>query len=195
MADFDRSYERMILFEKGYVFDPDDAGGETIDGISRKFNPDWSGWGIVDSFKNIANFPINLAKSSELQTLIKEFYCVNYWNKFNGNLIDGTKQIVADELLECGVNMSLNTSVKYLQNALNCLNSNGKLYVDLIVDGDCGNKTIDILNKLKQSDVYFVYVMMNIQQGNHYMEIMKSNETQEKWARGWLNRINIYKSI
>ena len=48
MANFIKSYEITCKHEGGYSFDPDDAGGETYKGISRRFNPQWSGWKIID---------------------------------------------------------------------------------------------------------------------------------------------------
>ena len=39
MAKFDEEFDKVILAEGGYVNDPDDAGGETYLGISRKNNP------------------------------------------------------------------------------------------------------------------------------------------------------------
>ncbi|MBW1801582.1 MAG: hypothetical protein JRJ85_12745, partial [Deltaproteobacteria bacterium] len=44
MAKFDEAFEKTTAIEGGYVFDPDDAGGETYKGISRRFNPSWGGW-------------------------------------------------------------------------------------------------------------------------------------------------------
>lgn len=39
MADFQESFRIAMGHEGGYSKDPDDAGGETYKGISRKFNP------------------------------------------------------------------------------------------------------------------------------------------------------------
>ena len=51
MANFNIEFEKLILAEGGYVNDSDDAGGETYLGISRKNNPNWSGWKLIDSIK------------------------------------------------------------------------------------------------------------------------------------------------
>ena len=55
MANFDIEFDKLIFTEGGYVNDPDDAGGETYLGISRKHNPKWDGWKKIDSFKYISN--------------------------------------------------------------------------------------------------------------------------------------------
>mgnify|MGYP002957326922 CR=1 FL=1 len=39
MANFNEEFKKVILVEGGYVNDPDDAGGETYLGISRRYNP------------------------------------------------------------------------------------------------------------------------------------------------------------
>jgi lysozyme family protein len=195
MANFDIAYGKMIIFEKGYSLDPLDAGGETVDGISRRFNPTWIGWEVLQSLKYEHDFPKNIDNSVELQNLIKAFYGINYWDSFNGDMINDSKQIIASELLESAVNQGIKTAVAYLQIALNCMNSNGTVYADLLVDGDCGSKTITTLNNLKQSDVYYVFLIMNVLQGYHYVERMRENTTQEKYCRGWLRRITINKEM
>jgi len=51
MAIFDEAFEKTAAIEGGYVLDPDDAGGETYKGISRRFNPSWGGWDKIDEMK------------------------------------------------------------------------------------------------------------------------------------------------
>ena len=51
MAKFDIEFDKVVLAEGGYVNDKDDNCGETYLGISRKFNPNWKGWTIVDQVK------------------------------------------------------------------------------------------------------------------------------------------------
>ena len=51
MANFEDEFNRIIFVEGGYVNDPSDAGGETYLGISRKANPYWKGWEMVDTIK------------------------------------------------------------------------------------------------------------------------------------------------
>lgn len=53
MAYFGDAFKKLSIKEGGYVNDKDDAGGETYRGISRKYNPTWQGWTMIDSYKNI----------------------------------------------------------------------------------------------------------------------------------------------
>lgn len=51
MANFKIALDKVLSREGGYINDPDDKGGETYKGISRKYNPDWKGWRIIDNTK------------------------------------------------------------------------------------------------------------------------------------------------
>ena len=51
MADFEKAFINTMGYEGGYVYDPDDAGGETYKGISRRYHPSWPGWRIIDKVK------------------------------------------------------------------------------------------------------------------------------------------------
>ena len=59
MADFRLAYKKIEAAEGGYVNDPDDKGGETYKGISRKANPDWNGWINIGIVLNLMIFLIN----------------------------------------------------------------------------------------------------------------------------------------
>ena len=51
MANFEDAYKKLLIKEGGYVHDSDDSGGETYRGISRRYNPTWEGWDIIDTYK------------------------------------------------------------------------------------------------------------------------------------------------
>ncbi len=51
MAKFIDAYKKVLNNEGIYSNDPDDAGGETYKGISRKANPNWDGWISIDAIK------------------------------------------------------------------------------------------------------------------------------------------------
>ena len=110
MADFKIALKRTAIFEGGYVNDPDDAGGETYKGISRKANPKWEGWIIVDAMRYHSNFPKILDTNQKLQELAEKCYKENYWNPIWGDKI--IKQEVANDMYDTGVNMGVATSVK-----------------------------------------------------------------------------------
>lgn len=62
--------------EGGYAFVKNDKGGETYAGITRKNNPTWRGWAIIDKAKPLKwNAFVKAA-----ETAVDEFY----WNRFKG---------------------------------------------------------------------------------------------------------------
>jgi len=105
MAAFSEAIKKTLIYEGGYVNDPDDAGGETNFGISKRSYPD------VD-IKNLT-----LAGA-------KEIYRRDYWERLRADEI--THQQVADELFDTAVNMGVRTATKLIQMALD-VHPDGKL--------------------------------------------------------------------
>ena len=183
MANFDRAFMKTMGHEGGYVNDPNDAGGETYRGISRRYHPSWEGWKIIDETRpNI--------DADRLDNPVKDFYKKMYWDV---NLLDNFPQSIANEMFDTGVNMGIGRAAKYLQECLNYLNRNETLFRDLVVDGDIGPATMNALNSISSGDLEILLVMLNVCQGRHYMEYMKKSPTQEKYARGWFKRVEIIK--
>src|SRR5690606_218788 len=127
-----------------YVNDPKDRGGETYKGIARKHNKSWTGWGLIDGSKHRPDFPKCLDNIPELQKSVILFYKADVWDAMN---LDRCQyQDIAEDLYDTGVNMGCNTAVMMLQRVLNVANRNERDYKDLLVDGDCGNKTLSALH-------------------------------------------------
>jgi len=193
MSDFEDSYKKLIGHEGEYSHDPNDNGGETYKGISRVHHPDWEGWKIIDEAKNKPNFPINLRSNQELENLVMVFYKQYYWDKIKLDNINSPK--IKYELFEIGVNMGLGIAVKFLQESINLLNRNKKNYTNIEVDGNIGTDTLLKTQKLLDiGDEHILFNLINMLQGERYIEICRRNETQETFIRGWLNRIDIVKN-
>jgi len=187
MANFNISHEIVMDIEGGYSCDPIDIGGETYKGISRKYNPDWKGWEIIDEYKNQPNFPNNI-NSSILVMHERSLYKEKYWDRFKGDHIQD--QEIANELYDISVNMGLKRAVEFLQKAINVLNRNQKDYPNISEDGIMGSDTLNVLNN-NPKNFGHIFNILNILQGYHYIKNMKDNETQERFARGWLSRVEI----
>lgn len=190
MANYNEAYEKTCAHEGGYVFDPDDAGGETYKGVSRRYNPSWPGWKLIDDIKannGNNNLSKQLDNNTDLQEQVRSFYKQLYWDQFWGDSVPD--QAIANELFDTSVNLGVRRAVKYLQTGLNLLNRNQKNYNDIGVDGFFGPGTLGALNKyLKQDPCAPLVKIMNTLQGMHYITYMEKNPAQEKYARGWLNR-------
>lgn len=192
MANFDMSYDRLLKHEGGYSDDPHDRGGETYKGISRKYHPSWGGWDIIDKSKLESNFPFSLDNNEKLDIFTRQFYKNEFWDKFIGDQIQN--QAISDEMFDTGVNMGMSKSIKFVQIGLNCLNRNGGDYPDVDEDGKMGPITLGILNNyINNYRIDYLYKVLNILQGYKYIDIMKRDKSQERFARGWLNRVNLTK--
>jgi lysozyme family protein len=96
MADFDPAVTKTIRREGGDTLtdDPDDPGGLTRYGISKRAHPE------VD--------PRNLTLESA-----KEIYRKEYWNPCQGN--DIKSQLIAELVFDSAVNMGVNQAIKLVQ--------------------------------------------------------------------------------
>ena len=185
MAKFVSAFSRTMQFEGGYSNDPLDKGGETFRGISRRFNPSWLGWKVVDQKKKDVKA---LLKDTKLDQLVSEFYKTNYWDVFEADNISDQK--VAEELFDTGVNLGIQRAGTFLQQSLNALNRNGTLFPDLVVDGRHGPKSASALGRILGSgDGEIVWKILSVLKGNHYLEYMKQSPEQEAYARGWFKRV------
>jgi lysozyme family protein len=192
MADFDPIFEEVLGHEGGYSNDRVDRGGETYRGVARNSHPDWLGWGLVDSHRNDDDFPACLDTSISLQREVMNVYRREYWDRIWGDGIDS--QPVAQELFDTAVNMGVFRAVCFLQQSLNALNRDGRLYLDIAVDGGFGPNTRQALDVfLRRDQPAVLLVAMNVLQGAHYLAIMRADTTQERFARGWLmKRVRLF---
>ena len=165
---FEIAFRETLGLEGGYVFDPDDPGGETQFGISKRSYPD------VD----IAALTIDRAK---------EIYRGDYWDALH---LDKVRSgLIAREIFDTAVNMGRRMSVSIAQRALNFLGE------ALAEDGIIGQKTISALNKWSIRDERALFICLNGFQFMHYRLITKNNRSLMKFARGWTKRIQQYQQI
>ena len=94
MADFNKAIDKVLVNEGGYVNNPNDAGGETKFGISKRSYPD------VD-IKNLT------------QLDAKMIYKRDYWDKVKADEIKS--DAIAYELFDTAVNMGVRTASKLMQ--------------------------------------------------------------------------------
>ena len=117
MANFGDAFKKLSIKEGGYVNDKDDAGGETYKGISRRYNPTWQGWTMIDSYKKhytvgSKEFKSKLYNDVQLQKLVWEKYKIGYWDVFE--LDDFNSQRVAEQLFDTNVNCGQDSIYQFL---------------------------------------------------------------------------------
>jgi len=169
----------IIKREGGYSNNPSDKGGETI-------------WGITVVVARA--FGYTAAMSAMSQQVARDIYVQRYWHQPRFDDIDMVSELVAEELLDTGVNMGTAIAGKFLQRALNVLNQGDKAYPNISVDGAVGNMTIAALKVFlaargKAGEAVLVR-MLNAQQSVRYIELAEANVSQESFEYGWqLNRV------
>lgn len=147
--------------EGGYVNDPNDPGGETKFGISKK------------SYPNVDIKNLTIAQAAEI-------YKKDYWNPKYGELRNIQ---LAFKLFDLGVNMGVKTVIKILQHTLRFyFNCN---YV--IEDGIFGHMTLQECNNLKQDDLYKQFIKAV---EHHYDMLCINSPKLLKFRKGWQNRLD-----
>lgn len=138
MANFIIALKKTLKNEGGYANDPDDAGGETYKGISRKNHPTWSGWISIDQIKQAhpRGFKTILEHTPELQDKVKDFYKRRFWDELC--LDTCGNQELANQAFDMAVNAGVKAGVKILQKVLG-----------VPADGILGNVTKQAIAKIK----------------------------------------------
>lgn len=174
--------DELIKREGGYVNNPADRGGATKYGITQAVAREngWKG--------NMKDLPLEVAKS---------IYRKQYWLEPRFDQVNALSPSVAEELLDTGVNCGPNFAKPLLQRALNLLNNQGKAgWSNLKVDGVYGSSTLGALKTYlskrgKDGEKVLVRVL-NIMQGQRYIEICERNPSQEQFFYGWIvHRISL----
>lgn len=169
MADVNKLKPFILKWEGGFVNDPDDLGGATNKGVTLGTYKQYKkSKGLqdptVEDLKNISD--------EEWTEIFKKMY----WDRWKADCINNQSiaNILVDFCWASGVN-----GIKRPQKILG-----------VKVDGIVGDKTINALNaypakelfnKIKADRIAFID------------EICKARPANEKFRKGWLNRINDFK--
>ena len=158
--EFESAFERTLGYEGGYSDDPNDPGGETRWGISKRAYPG----------EDIKQLTVEQAKA---------IYYRDYWRPVGG---DGLRGDVAAELFDTAVNMGVTAAIAIAQEACNYLGE------ALKVDGVYGPKTLAALVRQTSPDLLKV---LNGLQLCRYVELVTRIPNHQRYARGWLKRIQV----
>ncbi len=189
--NFDKAIGRVLWLEGGYSNNPIDRGGETYKGIARNFHPNWEGWKIIDELHSEDNFPKNLEENAELNSFVKAFYKSEFWDKMQ---LDNYPESISSRVLDAAIHCGIKRAVRFIQNTINILNRNQRLYPNIKVDGIFGRKTKEaFVLCLKKNQVKLIYKILTLYQGARYLELMMLNEPYEIFV-GWFNRIDVGES-
>lgn len=182
MADFNIAYEKTAQIEGGYSNHPDDPGGETICGISRRYYPYWGGWQFVDAVDDKKS----LLKHRGFIYKVSTFYKTIFWDYFSLDAVDD--QTLANEIYDSAVNLGHSRVTKWIQTALNILNRKQKKWFDIAMDGAFGPTTRKtLLVAMDEGEGRYILKLLNAYQGTYYSEVCLKNEKKESFIHGWLN--------
>jgi len=169
MANFNIALQKTLLFEGGFSNDPNDLGGVTFKGVSRKNWPKWPGWIYVDN-KDFT--------SPALQNLVETFYKDNFWSNLK---LDNFGQETSNFVFDTAVNQGSKSAAILLQTAISEFN------IPIIVDGEIGPATIKAYKNV-DSEVLLLYALKSLRT-KVYIKICENNVNQKKYFFGWLKRV------
>jgi lysozyme family protein len=167
--------DALIDREGGYVDHPNDLGGPTM-------------FGITEDVARLHGHDGPMVDLSRRIAVI--IYEEQYWFGPRFDQVGAMSELIAEEMLDAGVNMGLRYATEFLQRSLNALNSQSRIYADINVDGLIGNKTLAALKKYlahRGSDGEQVLLTaLNCLQGARYIRISENREDNEAFLYGWL---------
>lgn len=173
----------VFLMEGGYVNDPRDPGGETNYGITKQVA--------------MAN-----GYYGPMRELPKDFawsiYYTDYIEAPGYAPMEQHSPAVLEELVDTAVNTGTSRSSLWFQKALNSLNRGGKDYPPIAVDGKVGSSTIKayaslekVRGKVKACEM--VIKLVDAQQANHYMSLMKMSDFTPGWVQHRIGNVDLKK--
>lgn len=171
--------------EAGYVNNPNDLGGETNHGITKA---------VADKHKDVLMKKFGWDGNMRNLTTSMAFYIydVDYWSKVFGDKLLALSPILADKMFDIAINMGVSTASRFLQQFLNAMNNQQRLYLDLKVDGILGNVSMSTLSTFAsirgQEGVMRLVHYLIAAQTSRYVDISLSREANETFTYGWLGR-------
>jgi lysozyme family protein len=160
--NFDSAFEHVMQSEGGYVWDKDDAGGETNLGVTAGAWAAYTGKPVV---------------SGEMKALtkdtVKPFYKAMYWDKVKG---DDLPAGVDYAIFDFAVNAGVGRAAKFLQRS-----------VGAVDDGVIGSGTLGLVAK---ADPQKLLANFADQKQGFYNGLATNNPSQQKFLKGWLARVD-----
>jgi lysozyme family protein len=183
---FEDAFKIVLGFEGGYVNDPADKGGETNYGITAS---------TLNSAKTKGWIPFNVTIQNLKIEHAKIIYKKGYWNAVQADSLPHPLDLI---MFDSAVNHGPNAAVKLLQKSLNSILP----HVNLSVDGIIGLLTMRAIkdfaglkneqgNNLNIRHLCIDVLMNRIEL---YLSIVLNSKSQEKFLKGWLNRVFKLKS-
>lgn len=174
----DKLIDNVLEREGGYVNDPCDSGGETNFGVTIEVAREHGYRG------EMCDMPVEIAR---------EIYAAQYWYPIKGPQLAQISEALAEEVFDTGVNCGVVRATMILQRALNSLNNEQNVTLDVAVDGQLGPATLrGLAAYATKRDVATLVKACNILQGAFYIELTEKRKKDERFLYGWLkHRVNL----
>ncbi|MFV5078303.1 glycoside hydrolase family 108 protein [Klebsiella pneumoniae] len=174
----DEIFNAILGKEGGYVNNPDDKGGPT-------------NWGITQAVARSHGYTGDMRNLTRQQAL--DILEADYWTGPRFDQISSLSPAIAFELCDAGVNMGPAVAAKFLQRVLNVMNNQGRLYADIVTDGQIGPRTIvalrSYLSVRGDTGITVMLKALNSLQGTRYIELSEQRAANEAFTFGWFNRV------
>ena len=153
--NFEKSLEMLLHHEGGYVWHPEDPGGETNHGVTRAVYEQWVNRQVMDG---------------EMKALthadVAPIYKKNYWDKLKGDDLPSGLDFAA---FDWGVNSGTGRPAKVIQR-----------YVTAAQDGAIGRQTLGLIAENNPADI----IQYLYEQRQKFYERLKTFETFGRgWTR------------
>lgn len=168
----DDALPTILVYEGGKVDDPDDRGGRTSAGVTQRTYNAW----CRDQIPPKADRDVWEITEAEVAAIYRHFY----WDKIDGDGIAAHSGKLALCVFDGAVNHGVGLSARMLQRV-----------VGATPDGVIGPKTLLLvashLALRSEPTVLADYLKRRCA---IYQNIIANNPTQQRFAKGWRNRIN-----
>jgi len=159
MGEFERALPRVLMHEGGYVNDPQDPGGETNRGITKR---------VYDAYRQRMRLPVQSVKNITSQE-VAAIYRANYWDLAKcDQLPAGVSYVVFDG----NVNSGVSQSIKWLQRA-----------VGVVPDGVIGNATLAAVQNYGDMNRLVDAIC------DRRLAFLKALKTWKRFGKGWAARV------
>lgn len=163
MSNAQKAINQVLIHEGGYVNHPNDRGGATNWGITKRVYEEFMNRSVsLDEMKNMPK--------GNAYTIYKE----KYWDKVKGDEIKSYAKSYA--LFDQAVNRGHVSAIKQAQKILG-----------ITQDGIIGPQTLKHINESKDKDFINKYLG---ESENFYRTLASNDPSQMVFLNGWLNRVS-----
>ena len=175
MMTIDEMIEGVVGREGGYSDHPSDRGGPTR-------------WGVTQVRARADGYTGDMRELP--RELAVEIYRKRYVSEPGFDRVAEVSELIAEELIDTGINMGPVVQAVWFQRWLNGFNRKGRDYADLFVDGRIGPLTITALRHFLlirgEMGETVLHKALNCSQGHRYLEIAEGRQDNEDFLFGWV---------